>query len=579
LLSIIGLILLGLSNSYAGSRVALVVGNAAYPGDAVLANPVNDARAISRVFSDIGFDKVVTINDATRLDFETALDEFHALARDADIAAFFYAGHAIQWQGGNYMIPIDVSLESERDIKRLIQLDDVVNDVSVAGSLGLVILDACRDNPFLARLAEQGTRGFKRNGLASPPGASGTLVAFATQADAVAFDGVSKHSPYTEALIKHLPTPNKDISLVFRAIRDEVAEATDWNQQPFTYGSLGGEEIWLVSDESAVVLSDSDSNSPGVDPVPKPAPPPGMSFFSVDAYPADARVRILKPEMAYSPGMVLPLNRQYQIMVSRKGYRAQRQTVTISEPDTNVEVYLDSIDGKTPSQSQLAPQGNYSPVKISVTVSETGPKGTPVKNNELALDLISKLHSQGVDAVSSDTFAADMNLTVSLFYNVTFDKKYSAYNADCGARVEITHSSDNRILSSDEYGIQPAGGFSSSDVSADCQRRLMSFIPKKLMGSIGSAQRNTKGTELQLSVSIKNTDGRKITSLMKSVSGHPRVLNSMVEGFTNGTLAFKVAWQGGVFDFVDSMLLVAAEHNIELVLDEMNENNLVLAAN
>ncbi|MDC0435348.1 caspase family protein, partial [bacterium] len=283
---LIALSLLYASSSFATTRVAMVVGNSAYAAHARLANPGNDAKALADVFRSIGFDEVVLATDVTRLEFESALDTFHDLAKTADVAVFFYAGHAIQWQGGNYMIPVDAQLESERDIKRLILLDDVVKDASSSRELGLVILDACRDNPFQVQLAEQGTRGLQRVGLASPPGAAGTMVAYATQADAVAFDGTGNHSPYTKALIKHLPTANQDISLVFRAVRDEVAAETDWQQQPFTYGSLGGDEIWLVTDDS--IQPGATTQAP-VARTQAVLPPDGMAFFSVDAIPSDAR--------------------------------------------------------------------------------------------------------------------------------------------------------------------------------------------------------------------------------------------------------------------------------------------------
>lgn len=579
LLSVLALVFA--SSSFAANRVAMVVGNSAYAADARLENPDNDAQALADVLRSMDFDDVVLATDVTRVEFESALDTFHDLAKNADVAVFFYAGHAIQWQGGNYMIPVDVQLESERDIKRLILLDDVVKDASASRDLGLVILDACRDNPFLAQLSDQGTRGFQRGGLASPPGAAGTLVAFATQADAVAYDGTGNHSPYTSALIKHLPTANKDISLVFRAVRDEVAAATDWQQQPFTYGSLGGDEIWLVTDDS--VQPGATGQALVVKPQPE-SPPDGMAFFSVDANPSDARVRILKPEMAYAPGMVLPLGRQYDIMVSRKGYKASRQSVEISEPIVRLEVALDQLNRGTTSvasQTSSASSADVSALQVGVTVEEQVSGAQPTTNDTLTLRTIKSLNDLGVNAMAVDALQTNVQLSVALSYAVTFDRQYSSYNADCLATYQLINSEDGRLLTSRQTSVDPAGGFTIGEVTSDCARRLLGSTTSKIVDEIRNQarQEGLQASTSRLTVAVKNTQGSRVTSLIDAVNGMPGVSFATADGFRNGTLIFLVDYQGEAFAFADAMISLGTQQGLTLQLEEVNENSLELAAN
>ena len=586
LLLLAGCLLLALSSlypssSFAAARVAMVVGNSAYAAHARLFNPGNDAKALADVFRSMGFDEVVLATDVTRLEFESALDTFHDLAKTADVAVFFYAGHAIQWQGGNYMIPVDAELQSERDIKRLILLDDVVKDASLSRHLGLVILDACRDNPFQAQLAEQGTRGLQRVGLASPPGAAGTMVAYATQADAVAFDGVGDHSPYSKALIKHLPTANKDISLVFRAVRDEVAAETDWQQQPFTYGSLGGEEIWLVNDGNAQPGTTGQAPVARSQPV---LPPDGMAFFSVDAIPSDARVRILKPEMAYAPGMVLPIGRQYDIMVSRRGYRVSRQSVEITDPTTTLVVTLDPLDGGTTPdaiQASTTSKRSLSALSVGVTVEEQVSGDQPVGNDTLTLRAIDSLKDLGVNAMAADSLRTNVQLSIVLSYAVTYDYQYSSYNADCLATYQLINSEDGRLLSSRQASVEPAGGFTAGEVTSDCGRRLLASATSKIVEEVRNEalQQTQQAATSRLTVAVKNTQGSRVTSLINAVNDMPGVSFATADGFHNGTLIFLVDYQGEAFAFADAMISLGTQQGMRLELEQVNQNSLELATN
>jgi formylglycine-generating enzyme required for sulfatase activity len=236
----------------AQKRVALVIGNGAYTKVPRLDNPKNDAAAMEAMFKGAGFNAVVRVNDLGVAAMRRALRDFSDTARDADIAAVFYAGHGIEIGGVNYLIPIDAVLERDIDAAdEAISLDRINQVLEPVKHLRLVILDACRDNPFARSMRRTIATRSVRSGYGEiderslPPN---TLVAYAQRAGFTAEDGFgSSNSPYTTALVKHLPTPGLDVELALRRVRDEVLRATKNRQEPFKYGSLGGAELPLVS--------------------------------------------------------------------------------------------------------------------------------------------------------------------------------------------------------------------------------------------------------------------------------------------------------------------------------------------
>jgi uncharacterized caspase-like protein len=256
--------------SFAEKRVALVIGNYSYQNVERLLNPKNDAPAIARMFKDIGFDQVDLVTNAGNLQFKRAIRRFGDVSADADVAVVYYAGHAVEIGGVNYMLPVDAKLASDRDVEdEAVDLDRIV-DSDGARKLRLVIVDACRDNPFLAAKQQpQAVRSTapvlsaRKSGLGFfNVAGSQTLVAYAAEAGTSAEDGVGDdaHSPFTAALLKHLPSPGEDIRFAFGRIRDDVLKATDKRQRPFVYGSLGGDHISLVPGPLALkdVQSDYD---------------------------------------------------------------------------------------------------------------------------------------------------------------------------------------------------------------------------------------------------------------------------------------------------------------------------------
>ncbi|WP_245316803.1 caspase family protein, partial [Bradyrhizobium manausense] len=232
----------------AEKRVALVIGNSAYKSAPRLTNPVNDATLLGGMFKTAGFDNVDVRLDLNAADMRRALREFASRTRDADVAVIYYAGHGIELDGTNYLIPTDAALETDGDVlDETVALDRALFAVEPAKQLRLVILDACRDNPFAKTMKRTVASRAIGRGLAKvEPTSPNTMIAFAAKAGSTASDGDSKNSPFATALVERLPTPGLDLGKAFRFVRDDVLKATGNKQEPFVYGSLGGDDVSLV---------------------------------------------------------------------------------------------------------------------------------------------------------------------------------------------------------------------------------------------------------------------------------------------------------------------------------------------
>ena len=218
-----------------GPKLAIVIGNSNYPSGA-LANPKNDATAMAASLKKLGF--IVELKlDATKADMDAVFKRFSAKAETAGVAALFYAGHGVQVNGSNYLVPIDARPQTERDLKReMIKMDDVIDDMGGA-KVKLVFFDACRDNPLSRSFSRGGSRG-----MAAPVEATGTLISFATKHGNTAADGDGRHSPYTTALLTALESPGGvEIEQMLRKVQQGVRVATNGQQEPWRYGSLDGE--------------------------------------------------------------------------------------------------------------------------------------------------------------------------------------------------------------------------------------------------------------------------------------------------------------------------------------------------
>jgi TPR repeat protein len=214
------------------SRAALIVGNAGY-GFSPLANPLNDARALAGSLRELGFE-VTLLENAGLAELQAALERMAQTFGEGGIGLFYYAGHALQHQGVNYLLPTDFALDQGSDLPaHSISIDTVLDALERSGvGLKLVILDACRDYPF-GNINEAFGQG-----LASVAATGETLVAYATAAGQVALDGTGPNSPYTSALISALELPGHDIYDVFRTVRAKVREATNGRQLPWVSGSI-----------------------------------------------------------------------------------------------------------------------------------------------------------------------------------------------------------------------------------------------------------------------------------------------------------------------------------------------------
>ena len=257
-----GLLLLVCQPALAEKRVALVLANSAYQNVAALPNPVNDGAMIAATLKEAGFDVVDSRHDLPALETRRALRDFADRARDADIAVVYYAGHGLEVDGTNYLIPVDAKLERDTDVyDEAFSLDRVLLAIEPAKQLRLVILDACRDNPFAKVMKRNVASRAIGQGLAKvEPTSPNTLIAYSAKAGSTALDG-DKNSPFTTALAKHLTTPGLDVRRAFGFVRDDVLKSTGNRQEPFVYGSLGGEDMPLVPIKAAPSKPPSNPNA------------------------------------------------------------------------------------------------------------------------------------------------------------------------------------------------------------------------------------------------------------------------------------------------------------------------------
>lgn len=238
LLSIVVVHFLAPQPSLADKRVALVIGNSGYENVAALLNPSNDAAAVSEMFRKASFDVVESRRDLSNAEMRRALRAFSDQARDADVAVIYYAGHGIEMDGTNYLIPVDAVLERDTDAyDEAISLDRVLQAVESTKQLRLVVLDACRDNPFQPPSPVR-YRSFANLGLAAVQAPRGTLVAFSTTPGQLAADGKEANSIYTATLARVMLEPKLEIREIFEKVGSEVRKRTLDDQIPWYETSL-----------------------------------------------------------------------------------------------------------------------------------------------------------------------------------------------------------------------------------------------------------------------------------------------------------------------------------------------------
>ena len=224
-----------------------MIGNGSYQHAPALANPGNDAADVGAALDRLGF-QVTRIENAGYSELRRGLQQFALAASASEVAVVFYAGHGIEMDKRNYLVPVDARLLSDRDVDfEAVPMELLSRAVDGARDLRLIILDACRSNPFVAAMQRAGATRSIGRGLARFEPSGETLVAYAAKEGTVAADGEGRNSPYTTALLQHLEEPGLDVGLMFRKVRDGVLAATGGRQEPFVYGSLSSKGAYLAA--------------------------------------------------------------------------------------------------------------------------------------------------------------------------------------------------------------------------------------------------------------------------------------------------------------------------------------------
>ena len=232
-------------------RVALVIGNSTYKNAPALPNTVNDARDTAEALRKLGFE-VVDGLDLDKRGMDQALARFARLAQDADAVMFYYAGHGFQFNGENFLVPLEARIDDEVSVQyETLKLSEVITALGFAKGVKIMVLDACRNNPFVGLLAKrQATRGFSvGSGLAPVQRAQGMVIAYATQANDVAADGAGRNSPFTAALVREIDQPGLEVATLFRRVQKSVYDTTAGRQTPELSLSLLG-DFYLNREET-----------------------------------------------------------------------------------------------------------------------------------------------------------------------------------------------------------------------------------------------------------------------------------------------------------------------------------------
>ena len=318
------------NNLLAENRLALLIGNSNYTHGGSLNNSVTDVRAMKRALEDLGF-TVLKYENCTQKTMKRAMDNFGIKLKGQDVGLFFYSGHGVQVNGHNYLIPTNAKLHNENDTEYdCVRADRVLAKMESAGTkTSIVILDACRDNPF-ERSWRKGTKG---TGLAFMNAPSGSLIAYSTAPGKTALDGRGKNSPYTSALLQHIGTANITVLEMFQGVRSTVMARTGGKQTPWESTSLRGN--FYFNDEKGIAVEHQKKERARTN---------GRLFVNTE--PENARVRILNIKPRFYQGMDLNPG-EYHIEISASGYKTKKGWVELTAgEDEIISVQLEPIDLK-----------------------------------------------------------------------------------------------------------------------------------------------------------------------------------------------------------------------------------------
>lgn len=330
-------------NVQAGSRTALVIGNSDYERFSSLVNPTNDAQDIANKLEGLGF-KVSLVEDADQKEMRNAIREFgDDLQQNGGVGLFYYAGHGVQVNNENYLLPLHTDIKVAHEVMdQAIKANYVLRLMEDAGNpLNIVILDACRNNPFPST-----SRGVS-NGLARMESASGTLIAYSTGPGFVASDGKGRNSPYAEHLLKYISQPRLSIEQVFKRVRQGVEDETEGAQTPWETSSLKG-DFYFVSPPEKDELTKQILQSTKMEVVSgiKPESKDTSRNLSENARqliiytnPSDATVRLVNIDQPYRSGMLLEPS-SYMVEINREGFLSKKQWIVIDKDNVNIQITL-----------------------------------------------------------------------------------------------------------------------------------------------------------------------------------------------------------------------------------------------
>lgn len=343
-------------------RVALVIGNASYK-DAPLDNPVNDARDMAEMLRRTGFEVIELIN-GTQKEMNRAIAKFGDRLRSDSVALFYYAGHGLQVRGKNYLVPIDAQISNETSIRvESVDVDGVLDQLA-SSELNVVILDACRNNPF-----ERKFRAMGGGGLAQMDAPKGSLIAYATSPGKTAADGDGRNGLFTGELLKQMQRPGLTIEQVFKNVRREVARATRDNQIPWESSSLTGDFYFMPGGRApaaspvagAPVSAPATTQAPASRPPERPVASPVAALVAAPAVAVASpkaveplakandngsdRIIEVQPQAAVSPAPA-PAEPQVQVAaVSRPAEPPKDQTIRTASFTVTGKVALDPVTG------------------------------------------------------------------------------------------------------------------------------------------------------------------------------------------------------------------------------------------
>jgi Caspase domain/Protein of unknown function (DUF1566)/PEGA domain len=390
-------------NEVQEKRIALVIGNSSYENTPKLLNPRNDAMAIGSALKKLGFDVEIR-TDLAKIEMDQAIRQFGEKIEGSKAALFFYAGHGIQINRNNYLLPIDAKLKTIKDVDfELTDLNLVLKQMEGSTRINLIFLDACRDNPMSQILVQNATRSANiGRGLAPVNASAGTLISYATKDGELALDGKGKHSPYTQALLDQIVQTGVEIGVLLRRVREQVMKTTDEKQVPWEYGSIVGEFYFANTINIQIHPSDNSSTNDNVEALfwqsimnesnpavfdeylkqypqgkfsgiasiklsnlkatqkkdlkspilVSPAENQLEYRLTINADPPESTIRILNVKTPYVPGMLLKPGR-YQIEINREGYARFSRWIEVKDSDSVIPVKLKTAEKKVIQQKDL----------------------------------------------------------------------------------------------------------------------------------------------------------------------------------------------------------------------------------